>query len=167
MKSKIFEEKQVFKGTDLLIVSSLCLLLLTLGFWQNVSTNDWGQLPIQAIVAFLLVLAATGLWLRSLMRRTQSNVITGKFLICKISSWQKHKRKVNLKNIKRVSIIETSLSAQWGGGNLNYSDEEFWAINGRNGLAISTKDGQQIFIGSQKPHLMAKALKKAIKRRST
>lgn len=167
MKRKVFEEEQVFEGTDLLVVSSICLLLITLGFWQNLSANDWGYWSIQTIAIFALVIIVAGLWFRSLIRRTQRNVITNKSLICQISSWQKHKRKLNLNNIQRVSIIKTSLSAQWGGGNLNYSDEEFWSINGRNGLAISTKDGQQIFVGSKKPDQMAKALKKAIKRRTT
>lgn len=162
MRDRLFEEKQVFKGTDLLIVSTLSMALISLAFWQNLSSSNWVELPMQSIAVFILLLIVVGIWFSSLLRMKQRNVITRKHLICKIKRWQKHKRKVSLNNISQVSIIESSLAAQWGGRNLTYSDEEFWSINGRNGLSISTKDGQQIFIGSQRPHQMAQALKNAL-----
>lgn len=162
MKDKLFKERQHYQGKDLIIAIALIIAVLAYQFIKDVFI-----LHQQSILINILCLGIIGgliWWIKSLFQRQQKNVVTSKKVICKVNSWYKNKKQIPLKDIQECTIVSTPAIAQWHGVNIELPQEEMWSINGRNGLAIETKDGQRVFIGSSKAHEMAAAIKQALEK---
>ncbi|MGH1435861.1 MAG: hypothetical protein ACRBG0_15555 [Lewinella sp.] len=160
MKKKLFKEKQQYQGKDLIAAIILIMLILAYQLINNVFiTPQQGWLNSALCLGVIIGL---GWWINALFQREQKNVVTDKKIICKIDSWYQDKKKIALEDIKSCAVVQTPVIAQWHGMNIELPSEEMWSINGRNGLAIETKDGEQIFIGSSRAKEMAQAIKQAL-----
>jgi hypothetical protein len=157
MKKKLFKEKQHYQGKDLIAAIALIMLMLTYQLIDNVFVSH--QHSWLNNILCLGVIIGLGWWVKSLFQREQKNVVTDKKIICKVDSWYQDKKKISLEDIESCAVVQTPVIAQWHGMNIELPREEMWSINGRNGVAIATKDGEQIFIGSSRAQEMAQAIK--------
>ena len=160
MKKKLFKEKQHFQGKDLVAAIVIIMLILTYQLVNSVFFTH--QQSWLNNLSCLLVIIGLGWWIKSLFQREQKNIVTDKKIICKVDSWYHDKKKIPLEDIESCTVVETPIVAQWHGVNIELPKEEMWSINGRNGLAIATKDGEQIFIGSSRAQEMAQAIKQGL-----
>ncbi len=160
MKKKLFKEKQSYQGKDLIAAVIAIMLILTYQLIENVFVTH--QQSWLNSTLCLGVIIGLGWWIKTLFQREQKNVVTDKKIICKVDSWYHDKKKIPLEDIQSCSIVQTPAIAQWHGVNIELPREEMWSINGRNGLAIETKNGEQIFIGSSRAQEMAQAIQKAL-----
>lgn len=162
MKNKLFKERQEFQGKDLVIAVCLIIAILTYQLIEDIFIAQQQGLLMNALCLGIII--GLGWWVRSLFQRQQKNVVTDKKIICQVNSWYKRKKKIPLEDIHACTVVQTPAIAQWHGGNIELPREEMLAINGRNGLAIETKDGQRLFIGSSKAQEMAAAIKRALEK---
>jgi hypothetical protein len=160
MKKKLFKEKQHYQGKDLIVAIIVIMLLLTYQLIDSVFITH--QQSWLNNILCLGVIIGLGWWIKSLFQREQKNIVTEKKIICKVDSWYQDKKKISLADIESCAIVKTPVAAQWHGVNIELPEEQMWSINGRNGLAISTKNGEQIFIGSSRAQEMAQAIKQAL-----
>lgn len=161
MKKKLFKEKQHYQGKDLIVAIIVIMLLLNYQLIDSVFLTH--QQSWLNNILCLGVIIGLGWWIKSLFQREQKNIVTDKKIICKVDSWYQDKKKIPLEDIESCAVVKTPVVAQWHGSNIEMPKEEMWSINGRNGLAIATKKGEQIFIGSSRAQEMAQAIKQALR----
>ena len=69
------------------------------------------------------------------------------------------KDKIVWSNVDICKIVQTPSASQWSGGNFAFGSEKFISFNGRNGLSLTTVDGEKIFVGCQNIEKLKEKLK--------
>jgi hypothetical protein len=70
------------------------------------------------------------------------------------------KRSIFWEEVEQCKIVTTSEAAQWSGGNITFNHEKRYSFNGRNGLSITTKNGDHFFVGCKNLKNLKHALDK-------
>ena len=144
MESTIFKERQCFNDKIVFLflgggfIGALLGLLNSLKLGQINLLNALGFLAIAALCGYLLW------WLRQMRFKVSVNEKRIKYKLFPI---HKKAQRITWDEVESCQIVKTSAAAQWHGGNVRFSGESWFSLNGRNGLSIETKDGRRIFIG--------------------
>ena len=163
MSKKIFKEKQGFRNTEVIVLISILMLGITYKFIQVLILSGAEFNTIQ--VTCLVLIISLGVFLRFLLKMKLSLSVSEKNLKFKMTPIHSGKQKVCWDDVQSCEIIETPLTAQWLGGNINFNHEKRYTFCGRNGVRLTTKDGQEYFIGSRRLGELKKAIEKAFSRR--
>ncbi len=117
--------------------------------------------PNYFIIALLFITAAAvgvGIWW--LTRLKMKVVISEKGIKFKLSPVHPKKQSIPWEKIDSCVIVKTPEAAQWCGGNITFNHEKRVSLTGRNGLAIKTKEGENLFIGVKQVAGLRKSLNK-------
>lgn len=109
-----------------------------------------------ALLIGVALIVGAGIWW--LTRLTLKVTISEKGIKFKLSPIQPKKKLIPWKKIDSCMIVKTPEAAQWCGGNITFNHEKRVSLNGRNGLEIHTKEGENLFIGVKKVEGLRKSL---------
>lgn len=145
MAKKILKENQKCRRWEIHGLLAFLVIGLTYRFIAQ-QIGDYSETTLSFTVYALLVLPILGLLLY-LIKMELSVRITDKDIKIKQHPWSKQERRIKWKDVKDYSIVKVPEIAQWSGWNVNFNNEENYAINGRKGLHLTTKNDEEIFIG--------------------
>lgn len=155
MSKILFKEEQRFDNR----LALFSLGLLGLGAIIGGITHLLTPIPNYPVITLLFITTlaiAVGIWwLTSLKMKV---VISEKGIKFKLSPIHPKKHSISWKKIDSCTIVKTSEAAQWCGGNITFNHERRVSLTGRNGLAIKTKKGENLFIGIKQITGLYKAL---------
>ncbi len=144
MSNVFFKEEQRFDNYFALF----CLGVLGTGAIVAAIIQLQATHPNYFIAGLLFITSltiGTGIWWLTRLRMKVS--ISDKGIKFKLSPLYPKKQLIPWKKIDSCMIIKTPEAAQWCGGNITFNHEKRVSLTGRNGLAIKTKDGENLFIG--------------------
>lgn len=156
MASKLHKEKQRFN--DKVVMGLLGLGVIAALFGTVNALFFSGEPLLNAAVYFgiALVLGGCIYWLASLQLKV---TVSKKSIKYKLSTpINEVSEKIKWKEVEDCTIVRTPKIAQWHGANLTYGNNSRVSLAGRNGLDITTKDGQHYFIGCSNVEELRKAL---------
>ena len=158
MQKQIFKEDQVYQRWELTLLIGFLTLGLTYRFIEQNFIN-----PVENAIsttAFLFIVALLGgvyMYFRSMRLSVK---VTDSFISFRYHPLQEKRHKINWSEVTNYEIVETSSVAQWNGWNVNFSNEKIFSVNGKNGIRLYTKSGEQYFIGSKDTQGLKKAVDK-------
>ncbi|WP_020569971.1 hypothetical protein [Neolewinella persica] len=146
MANKIYEEKQRFHDW----LSIVMLSLATAGLLYGASTYFW-QADSTLFYSVTCLFLAAGLgyaiwWLTSLRSKL---TVTDKKIKFKLKGPTATTKKIAWEDVVSCTVVKTPALAKWDRPKITITDEEFYSLDGRNGLMIETVDGSNYFIGCQ------------------
>lgn len=160
MAKKLFKEKQQFKSIEII---ALVVLTMVGVAYKMVSellqpSADFG-FTISLCVVLLVLLGYTLKYFYELRLKITVNA---KHISFSMPPFKRRKEKIKWEDVIDCEIIETPLINQWHGGNISFNREKRYSFNGRNGVRITTKNGSEYFIGSNKLNNLKEAIYKAL-----
>jgi len=160
MAKKIFKEKQTFIGYTPIATMVILWVALLYIFMRELlfvpSGVYWNELFC------LILLISLGYGIRLLLKMRLKTVISKESIAFQLEPFHSKKQKIKLENIENCSIVETPPMLQWHGGNIAFGRENIYSFSGRNGLAITTKDGRNYFLGSKKLRELEQAVRRVL-----
>ena len=148
MKKKLFTEEQSYKGMDLMALLLIFMAAISFRLYKEIVTLGFENMLCISVCVGLLFVFGFGLkYLNGLRMKTS---ITEKNITVKISPFHAKKHKIKLKDVESCAVVRTPAAAKWHGTNLSFSQEKYYSFSGRNGLRISTKNGETYFVGSRR-----------------
>ncbi|MGB1242591.1 MAG: hypothetical protein ACPG49_08720 [Chitinophagales bacterium] len=158
MSQILFEEKQTYTKSKVILLA--VITLLTSAFFIQLAI----QTPYDKTAVILGGLISVGylagitfyLW-----RLQLKTVINSKKIKFRYSPLHAKKQTIKTKEIEDYQVVKTPFLAKLSGWDVQFSTrEQVYSLSGRTGLELRLKDGQQIFIGTQKPIVLKNALDK-------
>ena len=160
MAKKLFKEKQQFKGWELL---ALIAFLMASVAYKLISELLQPSEAFGGTVGLSIgILAVLGFTLKYLLNLRLKIVVKEDHISFSMPPLQRSKEKIKWEDVTVCEIIKTPLLAQWHGGNISFNREKRYSFTGRNGVHLTTKNGEEYFIGSKKPDALKEAIQKAI-----
>jgi hypothetical protein len=158
MSKKYFKETVDVKGKIFWISAIIVVFLLSLsGFLAKKNISDSAIAITVMGIAVLAVLG--GIFLIS---RTQLKTkVTSKGIKVRLSPFYRSKISIPHSEVASYRMEKTKPFAIRTNKNLNSWFEKRFTLTGRNGISITTTEGDSYFIGSTDPKALHKALKKA------
>lgn len=155
MANKIYQEKQRFH--DWLTV--VMLSLATAGLLYGASSYFWED-DVTVVYSLVCLALAAGLgyaiwWLTSLRSKL---VITDKKIKFQLRGPVETSKKIAWEDVVSCTVVKSSALAKFERPKITITDEEFYSLDGRNGLMIETEDGSNYFIGCQNVEELQEAL---------
>lgn len=144
MSKIIFKEEQRFDNYLALFSLGLLGLGAIIAGIIHLSGPESNYL-IATLLFSTAAVVGTGIWW--LTRLKMKVVISEKGIKFKLSPVHPKKQSIPWKKIDSCMIVKTPEAAQWCGGNITFNHEKRVSLTGRNGLAIKTKEGENLFIG--------------------
>ncbi|MFK7935200.1 MAG: hypothetical protein AB8G22_16935 [Saprospiraceae bacterium] len=157
MAKIIFKEKQRFSDRIILIALFIISLTSLLSALKHVSAPTANYANSIFLLVMFIVASVSLWWLTRLKLKV---AISEDKINYKMSPVHSKKQSILWSKVKKCEIIRTSEAAQWSGGNITFNNEKRISLTGRNGLAITTKDGKHYFIGCKNIDGMQQALQK-------
>lgn len=158
MSKKYYKETVDVKGKIFWISAIVVVFLLSLsGFLAKKDISDSAIALTVMGIAVLAVLA--GIFLIS---RTQLKTkVTSKGIKVRLSPFYRSKVKIPHSDVASYRLEKTEPFTIKTTKNLNSWFEKRFTLTGRNGISITTTEGDNYFIGSANPKALHKAMKKA------
>ena len=158
MSKKYFKETVDIKGKNYWIGAiALIFLLSVLGFFEKVKDFDgWVSLSWVSLAALMV---ATIIFI--ITRVKLKTKVTSKGIDVKLSPFYRSKVKIPHTDVASYRIEETEPFTIKTTKNFNSWFEKRFTLTGRNGVSITTCDGNNYFIGSTDPEALNRALQQA------
>ncbi len=157
MANKIYKEKQSFNDLGIQALIALgglgALFAAAKAVWQ-------GSADITYVLGCLAIAAGLGgiMWyLRSLRMKVS---IDQKCIKYKLHPIHVKARKIDWEDVDSCVVVRSPKLSRWQGANLSYANEHFFSLSGRNGLSLTTKDGESYLIGCKNVDRLANSLDK-------
>lgn len=147
MKKVLFKERQQSRSKDEIAIVFFFLALSILALGKEIIY--WNGFNIKLLLCVILI-AMLSFWLQVLITMKLKVSISEKAIKFKLNSFQSKSQKIKWKHIDELSIVRTPLFTQWHGGNITFDSSRKFTLSGRNGVSLTTKDGESYFIGSRK-----------------
>lgn len=160
MSKRIFKEKQTYQNRDVLVIIGLIATMLLWNSVHHLMISETRNLLLA--LSSLAVAIGLGVWMWRLTRTRLATKITTKKITSRLDAIRAQKVQIPIADIASCEVVETPLAAQWTGGNISFEHEQMLSVNGRNGLAIETHDGQRFFVGSSDVEALKKAVQRAL-----
>ncbi|NBC24879.1 MAG: hypothetical protein GVX78_04610 [Bacteroidetes bacterium] len=160
MATKYFKEKQKLKKP--LLQGLLGILALYTTYLLVVELYSYGVMHIASVIllSFAVIFTVSAFWIAYKLKL--KTTITNKGIKYKLSPLHRSKHKISWDDVDRFKIIETPNMSSMQEFSMRYWFEKKITISGRNGLAITTNDGDHYFIGSQDVEALKSATNKAV-----
>ncbi len=155
MEKYKFKEKQAYndKKIMLFLIATITFLLVSLA--QSVIQNNW---TIMSVLIYLVVVTLIGFQFWRLKKMELTISVNKKRIKFKMFPFHTEAQKIKWEEVQSCEIVKTPFGIQWHG---EYSHEAYFSLTGRNGLALTTKDGERYFIGCQNVDELANFLEKS------
>lgn len=148
MAATLHKEKQRFNDKIVLGLLGLGVVAALFGAFNALFVTGEPMLNAFVYLALAVVLGGFMYWLVSLRLQV---TVSDKSIKYKLSTpLNEVSQKIKWKEVADCRIVKSPQIAEWHGANLSYGSESHVSLAGRNGLEITTKDGQQYFIGCRK-----------------
>ena len=158
MAQLVYTEKQQFLSKKNFYFALALELVLVLGITYQISTKPHRFLSPSVIVlvgSSLIVITAVLWFLQELSLKIK---ITNKGISFKMKPFQQKQRKLKWDQIAHCNMVDDPNLLSWNTGLENSWQEKKFTLNARHGIALTTVEGERLFIGSAN----LKGLKKAI-----
>jgi len=159
MSKKYYKETIDIKGKEYWIGAIAVVFLLSLfGFLEKFKSDNWinwSWLSLAVLAVGSIIFVITRIKLKT--------KVTSKGIDVKLSPFYRSKVKIPHSHVASYRIEETEPFTIKTTRNFNSWFEKKYTLTGRNGVSITTCDGNNYFIGSTDPAALNKALKKAFK----
>lgn len=160
MSKRLFKEEQTYQSKDVLFaIGLIAVVLLANGVYQLIEN---GARNLSVVLTSMAVVAGLGAWMWYLAHTRLATKITTKKITARMDAFRARKVQIPIADIASCEAVETPLAAQWTGGNISFENERVLSVNGRNGLAIETHDGQRFFVGSSDVEALKQAVQRAL-----
>ncbi|MFK7908050.1 MAG: hypothetical protein AB8B69_23165 [Chitinophagales bacterium] len=158
MSQILFKEKQTFQKGKVILSAALTLVTAVF-FLQLLLTSSYEKTGV--LVGGILsvgYLAGMTYYLWKLRLKT---TVSNKSIKFKYAPIHDKKQVIKPNEVADYKVVKTPLLAKMSGWDVHFNTrEEIYSLSGRTGLELTLKDGQHIFIGSQKPAVLKNALDK-------
>jgi hypothetical protein len=161
MSKRLFKEEQTYQSTDVLFTIGLIAAMLVWNAIHHLSIGATRNLWVA--LASIAIALGLGAWMWYLTRTRLATKITTKKITTRMNALRPQKVQIPIADIASCEVVETSLAAQWTGGNISFEHEQVLSVNGRNGLAIETHDGRRFFLGSSNVEALKQAVQRALR----
>ncbi len=162
MEKNIFKEKQKLRSIEIFALFSL-VIIGTL--YRLVADLVAGNSVFTTATITIVILLIVGLTIYYMLKMELKLSVNDKRIKFKLSPWQTHAQKINWDDVESYEIIETPPLAQWSGGNISFGREKKYSFAGRNGLLLTTKEGEQYFLGSRRLGELEKTIKRIFRKK--
>lgn len=152
-----FKEKHRYDDKPVLILLGIFGTAAAVSGVQFLLQNQQNYLRASVALATAIALGGLIWWLRSLRLKVS---VSEKNIKYKLSPLHDKKRSVAWKDVEKCEIVKTPEIAQWSGGNISFNREKRISLTGRNGLALQTKEGENLFIGVKNVDELEKTLER-------
>ncbi len=156
MANKLYKEKQRFNDKVAVVLLGTCIVGLLYATVDSLMADPANYSRAGLFFAVALALGGWLYWLVKLQLRVKISDKSIRFRM--MTPFQSISRKIKWKEVQDCTIVTTPTLAQWHGGNISYGSESSFSLSGRNGLSVTTKDGQKYFIGSRDVDGLQKAM---------
>lgn len=162
MAKKIYKEKQRFRSAEVILLIVFLMGMVGYSFIKAVGEHQWHFTYVEwSCIAFLMIL---GGFLWYLMQLRFNLAISEKGIHYKMKPFHDKKQCISWDEVSSCEVVKTPRMAQWHGGNITFNHEKRFTVNGRNGLHVTTKDGQEYFLGSRRLNELRKAVENVLMR---
>ncbi|MGB1217376.1 MAG: hypothetical protein ACPG5P_05845 [Saprospiraceae bacterium] len=160
MKGRIYEEKQSYRKWEIIALLSTLIIGLaycTLETYLQEPSNS--GVVILSLILFMGFLGIGLFYFSSVRLYTKMNDKGISF-----SYYPQHYKNQRIKwsEIHSSAIVNTSMAAQWNGFNVSFNNQTAFSVSGTNGILITKKNGEEIFIGSQRAEEMKSVIDEKI-----
>ena len=149
MAKEIFKEEHQYREWEVFALVGLFIVGFGYRFIEQTFFLESSGSTLSLIVYPSLIIAMIGI-IVYLCRFRLAVRITDKSIKVNYSTWHQTSRKIKWKDIESCEVVKTNSAAQWSGYNVSFRHEDVYSLCGRNGLQLTTSDGEKIFIGSKK-----------------
>ncbi len=157
MSKQIYSEKQQFRAWDVLLLLGFLMVGLTYRF---VEQNFWSETEAALTWGIYLVLVISMGFLLFYLWTLRMNVqMTHKHVKVQYFGWNTEKVKIKWKDVENCEVVNTNLLSQLNGYNIHFGSENFYSLCGRNGLLLTLKDGERVFVGCKNTEELKEVLK--------
>ena len=158
MKTLTFKETQKFNG---IAIIGLILFLLIGICWRFIEQNfinmsEQVSITLPVFLLLLFILGGSLAYFLSIRLITKINEKSVQFQYYPLHY---RKRKIKWRDIASWEIVEMPLSAEWSGWNVHFGGQDF-SVGRRQGLQITLKSGETIFLGSRKLNQLKEIMEK-------
>lgn len=144
-----FREQQRYSGWQLIALILFLVLGLSYRFidqhFIDPVPTPIGVLPYAALMALLLGALVYLLKVRVFIFANKEHICVSRF------PWTRHPVCVKWSDVAACEIVRSPLLAQWSGSNIHLDHEKVFSVCGRNGIHLTTQEGEGLFIGSRRP----------------
>ena len=145
MSKQIFKEKQHYHDTVVFAILGLGMAAMLYGVADSLLSGPAPNYTHAAFFGAVGLMLGLRLWWLSRLRLKVS--VTAKNIKFRLSPLQQRSHKIPWEEVESCQVYKTPPSARWHGTNVHFGSEAWYSLNGRNGLAVETKDGHHYFIG--------------------
>lgn len=155
MATTIYKEKQRFH--DWLTIGLLSLA--SVGLLYSAVSYFWlPEITLFYSLVCLVLAVGLGYVIWGLLNLRSKLTVTNKKIKFQLQGSFETSKKIAWEDVESCTVVQTPRLAKWNRPKVTLTDEEFYSLDGRNGLMITTKDGKQYFIGCQNVEDLQQAL---------
>ena len=158
MAKKIFKEKQTFSDQFLTIMLLVLGALIAARAVKELIVPGDRFTEVLVVASTILFIVGGVLWYLHNLKLVVT--VTKKKISFDMKPLSGGKQHILWKEVSCCEIVDTPELAQWQGANITFNHERRFSVCGRNGLHLTTKDGRDYLIGSNKLTELEIAVKK-------
>lgn len=167
MATKILREEQRCRSLNIYLVLLFFILLTVAALVKRFFVHAEGWVTSYPVLIVILLILGGLTWF--LLYRVRMELkVSEKGL--NIRHFPMHPKKLKIKwdEVEDYEFVDESNAAQWSGWGIHFSTtgEKYFSLCGRTGMWIHTKNGENIFIGSQKILELRDRIEQFLKQRS-
>ncbi len=155
MKKILFKEKARFDDKFVLYFMIIGIAASVIGLVYGFFTKSITNSQILGLSLALVLLIGQLWWLNRIKLKVSINKTRIKF---KMFPYHNKSQKIEWDNIENVEIVSTKDSSYWQGVNTIFTEANWFSISGKNGIKVTTKDGEKYFIGCKDTDELQKSL---------
>lgn len=148
MSKSIVKDKQRFHRAACLLLTGIPFsLILALGINEYLFQRTESGIPVWMIVSLLTALPLGGwyLWQLSFKVSVSENGISYRY-----RPLHRSKQHIPWQEIASYEFVQSEKDERWAGSDVHFAlQEDMFSLCGRNGMAIQTESGRQVFLGSR------------------
>ncbi|MCB0620985.1 MAG: hypothetical protein KDC32_24585 [Saprospiraceae bacterium] len=152
-----YREQQKFRRVEVLALLGLFIGLAVVRLIQKLS-DPTGELLTTVLIygGILILLVAAFLYL---VKMRLSLNINEKSITYRYGPFQRRKYKIRWKQVENCKLVQTPAAAEASGWGVHFSSQErVYSLSGRTGLELELKNGDRVFLGSQRPSELRRVL---------
>jgi hypothetical protein len=148
MSKSIVKDKQQFhRATSLLLTGIPFSLILALSLNEYVLHRTSSGIPFWVIGMLLVFLPLSGWYLWQLSFKVS---VSEAGISYKYRPLHRSKQHIPWEEIASYEFVQSGKAGRWAGNDVHFAlQEDMFSLCGRNGLAIQTDKGRQVFLGSR------------------
>ena len=159
-----FKEEQSFRAIGILGLLAVLIIGLSARFADHLfgsTVVEYNNLPILLMSWAVLIIAFIYFWKIRYTIKVNKKGISYQYFPAHSS-----KNKIKWEEVDNCEVVRTPLATELSGWNVQFSNEKNYSLSGRNGLNLTLKNGEQVFLGAKNLDKLQQVIRKFIQKES-